>query len=352
VIVLSLLLQEIHRLKLAALRRWNRQIIDGAVFYQVIRGEPMKEFFPTRRATEYPRNYNPLELGLLRSVKGKDNWLAVVDMDADELTRSMLDAAHILYKADKPDERPVEKVSGKKGVQLYWFVQDEGSKTPYMMRDWIYSKYIRAGIEDTCDIYFGRHEDDKTHPHIDITMFQPMRMWRIFCTRLTGRRPNGRFSVPISYGDDIDTVQAKMKLDLRLQYEADTTRKVLKMKNIDHIFDITSYQDANLPPSAAPPLDAVEERLTPMLRALMHTKGVPQHQWRYALVSYLYCYMGVRDPESIVAFLMERTEWENKSPGQMRYQVRSIVKTCQNKWPEKPVPEFVWRKVDEEAGNV
>jgi hypothetical protein len=290
--------------------------------------------------------------GLLRSIQGQTDWLAIIDMDAEELTRSMLEAAHILYKADKPDERPVEKASGKKGIQLYWKVQDEGCKTPVIMRDWIYSKFVRAGIEDTCDIYFGKREDDKTHPHIDITMFQPYRMWRIYCTRLTGRRPNGRFSIPISYGDDLDTVQAKMKMDLRLKYEADLSRKVLKMRNINHIFDMTSYQDQNMPPSAAPPLDAVEVRLTPMLRALVHTKGTPPHPWRYALVSYLYCYMGLREPEDIITFLMERTEWENKSPGQMRYQVRSIVNTCRRKWPEKPVPEFVWRKIDEEANNV
>lgn len=256
-----------------------------------------------------------------------------------------------MYKADKPGERPVIKASGKKGIQLYWLVQDAGSKTPVIIRDWIYSKYLRAGIKDTCDIPFGRRIDQPEHTYIDITMFQQHRMWRIFCTRLTGRHPNGRYSVPLSPGDDLETAQAKMKMDLRLKYEADVTRKVLKMKDIDHIFDMTSYQEANLPPSKAPPLDTVETRLTPMLLALVHTKGVPQHQWRYALVSYLYCYMGLRDPEDIIAFLMERTEWKNKSPGQMRYQVRSIVRTCQGKWPEKPVPDFVWRKVSEEERN-
>jgi len=175
-------------------------------------------------------------------------------------------------------------------------------------------------------------------------------MWRPFCTRLKGRKPSGRYSVPLSLGDDLETAQRKMNLDLRLTYEDSCDRGYIRRidKDIRHNFDMAAYTECDLPSTLMPPADTLEARLTPMLLSIMHMEE-PTREQRYALVSYMWCYMGIRGVEDIYNFIMERTEWTKKDPSTMRYQIRTSVETCQNKFPDKPVPRFVWREPD--GGN-
>lgn len=316
----------------------------------MIRGEPMHKVRPSKKKPELPLAFDPIYNGLLRSIKGHNNeWIPVIDMDCKQgLTGAMLEAAYAFYRAERTARRPVLKGSGKKGIQLYWRTKIENTATaPATMRDWIYTKYVELEIKDSYDISFGKDKDNPERAHIDILMFQSARMWRPFCTRLTKKKPNGRYSVPLSIGDDLETAQAKMNLDLRLTYEDNCDRGYITNleKNIQHRFDIAAYQECDLPMSLVAPADALESRLTPMLRAIMQQEE-PIREGRYALVSYMFCYMGIRDPEEIYNFIMERTKWKKKDPSTMRYQVRTSVDTCLARFPEKPVPKFVWRGQD------
>jgi len=260
----------------------------------------------------------------------------------------MLEAAYAFYRGSPENRRPVLKATGKKGIQVYWLTEIEHeAAAPHIMRDWIYTKYVELEIEDSYGILFGKDKDNPKKPHIDLTMFQPHRMWRVFCTRMRDRKANGRYSVPLSVGDDLDTAQAKMNLDLRLKYEADCDRGYVRAldKDIRHKFDLRSYQDCDLPTDLVAPADALEARLTPMLRAIMQQEQ-PSREARYALVAFMFCYMGIRNVEEIYNFIMERTKWIGKKPSTMRYQIRTSVETCHDRFPEKPVPQFVWRELD------
>lgn len=310
----------------------------------------MHEILPTKKKPELPVGFDPIRNGLLRSIKGVNGeWLAVIDMDCERgLTNAMLEAAYAFYRAEPVTKRPVIKGSGKKGVQVYWHtIIDNDKAAPFLMRDWIYTKYVELEIEDSYGLTFGRDKDYPERPHIDISMFQPSRMWRPFCTRLTGRKPNGRYSVPLSLGDDVETAQRKMNLDMRLTYEDTCERGYIRNidKDIRENFDMAAYTECDLPTAPVPATDAMEARLTPMLRSIMHME-TPSREHRYALVSYMWCYMGIRRVEDIYNFIMERTKWTKKDPSTMRYQIRTSVETCENRFPEKPVPRFVWREPD------
>ena len=89
------------------------------------------------------------------------------------------------------------------------------------------------------------------------------------------------------------------------------------------------------------------KRLTAMGRAIVLHEGKVEHEHAYALVAYVYCYMGIREPEDIFNFLWERVKWSNKDRAEMRYQIQDICHTCHEKWPEKPVNSFMWRRPDE-----
>lgn len=348
VVALSSIMEEFDRIRRKAFAHWNHQLVENAVAYQLIKGEPMRDYPPSQKGDTIPYSFDPIRNGLLRSIKGHNEWYMVIDTDAPELNNAMLEAAYLVYRSCSDKERPVLKLSGQKGVQLYWRHDLKHPKTPEIMRDWVYTKYMELEIGPSYDILFGRDPDHPTKPYWDITMFQEHRMWRVYCTRLRGYEPNGRYSVPLTVGDTLDVAQRKMELDLTLEYATDVERHLLHDidKKVAHHFDIDAYRESNLPPTTTPPKDAIEERLTPMLRAIMARPGMVPREWRYALVSYLWCYMGIRSEEDIFNFIMERTKWEPKTASTMRYQIRSVVKTCQNRWPEKPVPSFVWREPD------
>ncbi len=345
---MSVILKELNQVKKAALISWNKQIIENATTFQLITGEPLKEFKPGRRMPDVPAGFDPLQLGLFIGIKGKKFWLGVIDTDGEELDNAMLEMAYYIHDQEPPSRKPVIKASGKKGVQLYWPIRIESPRPTVTLRDWMYTKWVEYEIEDSFDIKFGRDREHPDASHWDLTMFQDSRMWRIFCTRMRGHYPNGRYSVPLTVGDTLDDAQRKMRLDLTLEYEASTYREPFVVREVDvkHRFDMKSYREGGLPISTTPTSDVLLKRLTPALRGIVGFEGNPPHDWRYALASYMYCYCGVHDPEEIVNFIMERCEWTNKEISTVRYQVQTAVKTCQDKWPEKPVPAFVWTSAD------
>jgi len=192
------------------LEKLTQRFNEGAeaVFYMYWANE--KE-----QITKIPiEGFDPHKHGCMRTIKCATPGRYILAMDADGtddgeggVTQAMLDMAYHVH--ENMGSKPLIKASGKKGLQLCWdYIFPEPRDEAWellqlMMVAW--TIYVELNLKQF-GLEFGPPKKVDP-PHFDTSMYQPSRKLRSFCTRF-----NKFFSVPIRYGDSLETVKKRMAL--------------------------------------------------------------------------------------------------------------------------------------------
>ena len=323
------------------LKRLNKMFCIDArdVRWQMSNGYFTKKN-PNKR---YP--WSVRSVGWVRTISSKRNnlYLFFIDVDGAELDADILSASYRISDAleNITSQRPVIKASGKAGAHIYQKMQFPRNYTEAhifkKMKDLAYTCYLKSGVEDD-GFLIGPYKKDE----IDGPGFIDTRVYRIdgMVRGFSYHPGSGYFSVPISYGESLDLVYKRMRL------EEDIPKVSFKPVHFSPAWPLVEFEESDIfegnvdeegidfeaLKGMVPKYkgDQIWKALPPQLKAITRMGNDVNHDMKWPLIQHLYYYENMNSKE-VFEWIWENVNWEDMTDKRKTWrQIKATIK-----WTEK-----------------
>ena len=335
------------------------------------------ELSPGRFTNRFPegRNRDDIEMGWLRSIRGKkrSTFLFPIDIDGKDFSLQTINSSFALGEAlyDIVGEIPHFKASGRSGAHLYYLFYFPDNWTEFhvleQMKNLAYTAYLNSKMAE--DGYlFGPIKKDALPSgcpgFVDTCIYRIDGMIRGYSIH-----PNsGLYSVPYRLGEAYDVVRGRMRLMCEMPFEKFQHIKFNPRWKLDKYEETELFSRRGLLPNLSHLRDMVDsdykgdkyyQSLPDSLKAIVRMGSDVKHELKWPLVAHMRFYW-LMEPGQIAEWILRRCKWSDLDNKEITYD--QCYATC--KWVDRakiisnpeglslvnniPLPEIYYEERNEE----